>query len=109
MKAVLYETLVCDGAMDFAHGCYQRIWEIWIPEVGIYVNTAHDHLNVFTPEEGDKKKPRIPADRKEGEEPLVKKDIDFPDKLALDLKKFMSSRDRLMEKTDKELEKYFPE
>lgn len=55
MQAIGYELSTCDSVMDAVHGCFSRIREVYVPELGAAFNTAvnrSDGVNVLllTPE-----------------------------------------------------------
>lgn len=50
MRGIVYEVMVFDSAMDFAHGLEYPIRELHIPKSQISVYVSQGRVNVFTPE-----------------------------------------------------------
>jgi hypothetical protein len=85
VKAKLYQIEVCDSVLEYSHGVRETIWEIYIPEHGLYVNMAHGKLNVFL---DDAEPPRF-------DQAVSPRDINFPIQTADELRKHLERKESL--------------
>jgi len=62
VEAIKYKTKVCEGTLDFVHGCYQIIEEVYIPSIRVCFNDRGFAFLSESPRENIQGKEKIEID-----------------------------------------------
>lgn len=92
MKAQLWEIYVSDGMMGAIHGMFSKTIEVYIPCLGITCNLYSDKVNFFRTEDRYSKNLGN-CEPFETPEPVLIKEIEFPDDLANSISSMLTNRE----------------